>query len=265
VTFAGDVADYYASFRRGFGDAVLTLLVDRLRLGPDSLVVDLGCGTGQLAIPLSAHVRHVLGVDPEPDMLAHARAAAQRHGSSSTTSWMLGSDADVPGLRDLLGGPAVHALTISNAVHFMDTARLFAGLSQVLAPGGSVAVIANGTPIWLQDSAWSHALRRFLEQRFHRDLSGSRCTDDAVLARCTTDLHAAGLTTESHSLDLRDTVSADWLVGNLMSAMPPDSLPARADRAAFTADVTSALRAAQPTGDFIEDVRVTMLLGRLNP
>jgi SAM-dependent methyltransferase len=261
VTFAGDIADYYARFRRGFGPAAVDFLVDRLQVDPDGLVVDLGCGTGQLAIPLSARVRHVLGVDPEPDMLTHARAAAERRGATSATSWLLASDADLPGLTGLLGPSTVDAVTISNAVHFMDTSRLFGGLAELLAPHGRVAVIANGTPIWLQASEWSRALRSFLGARFDTDLSGSRCTDDDVLARCAEDMEAAGFATGTYSIDFREPVSAERLFGNLMSAMPADWLPARADRPAFAADLTRALRSAQATGDFVEDVRVTALVG----
>jgi hypothetical protein len=104
-------------------------------------------------------------------------------------------------------------MTISNAVHFMGTKRLFAGLAGVLAPGGRVAVIANGTPIWLQESGWSHGLRRFLEQRFDSDLSGSCYTDDSTSARCREDLEAAGFTTARHTVSFREAVSADWLSG----------------------------------------------------
>jgi SAM-dependent methyltransferase len=59
-SFSGDIADHYASFRRGFALSALDLVVARLGVGPDDLVVDLGCGTGQLALPLSSRVRHVL-------------------------------------------------------------------------------------------------------------------------------------------------------------------------------------------------------------
>jgi ubiquinone/menaquinone biosynthesis C-methylase UbiE len=262
VTFTGDIADYYASFRRGFGPAALAFVVNRLEVGPGELVMDLGCGTGQLAVPISSHVRHVLGVDPEPDMLAHARDAARRQGASGRTSWMLGSDAGVPGLAGLLGKAAVDVMTISNAVHFMDTKRLFDGLPGVLAPGGRVAVIANGTPIWLQDSSWSRGLRRFLEQRFDSDLSGSCYTDDSTLARCRQDLEAAGFTTAEHTMSFREAVSADWLFGNLMSAVPLDWLPAHNDRPAFAADLTDALRSGQAAGDFVDDVRISIVLGR---
>lgn len=38
--------------------------------------MDLGCGTGQLALLMAGRVRAVIGVDPEPDMLQRARQAA---------------------------------------------------------------------------------------------------------------------------------------------------------------------------------------------
>lgn len=260
MTFSGDVADYYTHYRRGFDPPALAFVTDLLDVDPGGLVVDLGCGTGQLAIPLSTRVRHVLGVDPEPDMLGHARATALRQGATAATSWLLGSDADLPHLTSLLGGSTVAAVTISNAVHFMDTERLAACLPEVLVPDGRVAVIANGTPIWLQESGWSRALRGFLEEHF--GLSASTWTDDATLARCRDDLESAGFAVAEHSVGFREAVSADWLFGNLMSAMPTDRLPSRRDRAAFAEEMTAALRSGQASGDLVEDVRLSVLLGR---
>lgn len=95
VFFAGQVADYYAHYRRGYPPAVIARLVKALGVGPGDLIADLGCGTGQLAIPLARHVRHVLGIDPEADMLRHARAAAHEHGAHAI-SWLLASDTDLP-------------------------------------------------------------------------------------------------------------------------------------------------------------------------
>ena len=47
--------------------------------------------------------------------------------------------------------------------------ELIPALVPLLRTGGGIAVISNGTPMWLQDSPWSQALRGFLEQ-----WSGSR-------------------------------------------------------------------------------------------
>lgn len=80
VGFSGDVAEYYARFRRGYPDQFFDTLREFFALGPRDTVLDLGCGTGQLAIPLASRVRSVIGMDPEPDMLRLARHLATERG-----------------------------------------------------------------------------------------------------------------------------------------------------------------------------------------
>ncbi len=45
-------------------------------LGPETTLVDLGCGTGLLAVAAARHCRRVVAVDPSPAMLAVARERA---------------------------------------------------------------------------------------------------------------------------------------------------------------------------------------------
>ncbi|GAA5189801.1 hypothetical protein GCM10023322_43330 [Rugosimonospora acidiphila] len=73
--FGGEVAGYYARYRRGYPPAAVDAIVKAFALGTDDVVLDLGCGTGQLTLPLAERVRAV--VDPEPDMLVLARRAAE--------------------------------------------------------------------------------------------------------------------------------------------------------------------------------------------
>ncbi len=65
--FHGEVADFYHRYRRGYPPAVIDALVRAFELTGDDIVVDLGCGTGQLALPMARRVRFVMGMDPEAD------------------------------------------------------------------------------------------------------------------------------------------------------------------------------------------------------
>ncbi|MCQ6246132.1 class I SAM-dependent methyltransferase [Streptomyces malaysiensis] len=162
VGFSGDVAEYYAKFRRGYPPQALDALQTAFALTTDDIVLDLGCGTGQLAVPLASRVGSVIGMDPEPDMLRLARDTAARHDVRNAT-WVLGADSDVPALSELMGQRSLAMAVIGQALHWMDHGELFRALSPLIRPGGGIAVVANGTPLWLQDDEWSRSLRACLE------------------------------------------------------------------------------------------------------
>ena len=195
--FSGEVAAYYARHRRGYPPEVLDALAEAFGLGAGDTVVDLGCGTGQLALPLATRVGAVIGVDPEPDMLALARQAALEAGTVNAT-WLLGVDSDLHALGRLLGERAIGALTVAVAIHFMDRDRLFRDARALLRPGGGVAVITNGAPLWLQDADWSRALRECLERLVGQPVTTTCQTDEAGRQRNQDALVSAGyLYTES--------------------------------------------------------------------
>jgi ubiquinone/menaquinone biosynthesis C-methylase UbiE len=67
--FAG-TAEWYARFRAGYPQELIEQLAAAAGLDGTGRLLDLGTGTGQLAVPLASHVAEVLAVDPEPEMLA---------------------------------------------------------------------------------------------------------------------------------------------------------------------------------------------------
>ena len=77
--FAGNVA-FYERYRLGYPDRLLQRVVALAGLKPGDSVLDLGTGTGMLAIPFARMGLRVTALDPEPAMLAAARAAAQASG-----------------------------------------------------------------------------------------------------------------------------------------------------------------------------------------
>jgi hypothetical protein len=52
--FGGEVASFSARYRRGYPPAFIEALAQALRLDTSDVVADVGCGTGQLTIPLAA-------------------------------------------------------------------------------------------------------------------------------------------------------------------------------------------------------------------
>jgi SAM-dependent methyltransferase len=69
-------APYYARYRPGYPGALLDLVAAAAGLDGTGRLLDLGCGTGNVAIPLASRVEEVVAVDVEPEMLAELRRAA---------------------------------------------------------------------------------------------------------------------------------------------------------------------------------------------
>lgn len=256
--FGGEVAELYARFRRGYPPGVVDVVAGHFGLTRGDVVMDLGCGTGQLALPISQRVGAVIGVDPEPDMLAQARRAAEERDARNLL-WIVGSDRDMQALGRVLGEGRLAAVLIGQALHWMQPESLFGVLVDLMRPGGGVAVITNGTPLWLHESRWSVALREFLQTSFGWKLDATCGSDAASQARYHRQLADVGFDVVERHIDYEDELDLDTLVGGLLSAFPVEELPPPERRHEFAARVG---RALAPETRFTEYVRVSMLLGR---
>jgi ubiquinone/menaquinone biosynthesis C-methylase UbiE len=257
--FSGEVADFYHRYRHGYPAAVLDALASAFGLTGQDVVVDLGCGTGQLTLPMAARVRTVIGVDPEPDMLQRARQAASEQDVRNVT-WMIGADTDVPALRALLGDNSVAAVTIGQALHWMNRQELFAAIIRLARPGGGVAVVTNGTPLWLQDTDWSRALRDYLEHWLGTKATFACGTDEQSQRRYQEDLALAGFEVLTAAVDYVADLDLDQLIGGIYSALAVTQLPAPDQRPAFAEQIRLAVA---PHEHFSEDVHVAILAGRV--
>jgi SAM-dependent methyltransferase len=248
----------YRRYRHGYPAAVFDILTDAFRLGGGDVAVDLGCGTGQLTLPLARRLRAVAGIDPEPAMLGEARAAARDAGLSNVT-WLLGADADVPALGTLLGNSAVAVVTVGQALHWMRPPELFASAMELVRPGGGLAVVTNGTPLWLQDSEWSRGLLRFLQEWRNTTTAACCGTDEESQRRYASALAGAGFEVTAEAVDYVADLSFDDVVGGLMSAIPVSLLPPPGERPEFRRRIRAAIGDGET---FREPVHVALLLGR---
>src|SRR5262249_45184475 len=63
-------APYYARYRPAYPPELIELLAGAANVNEAARVLDLGCGPGLLAIPLTSYAGEVVAVDVEPDMIA---------------------------------------------------------------------------------------------------------------------------------------------------------------------------------------------------
>lgn len=255
-TFAGETADYYVRYRRGYREATVDAVASALGLAHDDVVIDLGCGTGLLTLPLARRVRLVIGVDPEADMLALARRRTDATLAAKVV-WCVGTDGDLPALVNLVGAGSVGAVTVAQALHFMDYERLFGQARRLLRPGGGLAVIANGVPLWQQDSEWSRGLHAALETWFQRPVTATCGTDRATQARYAQALAGAGYEVHEAVEQYQVDLTLDDLLGGVHSALSPGDVPADR-RDAFANHITNALPNLET---FTDTVRVHALIG----
>ncbi len=258
--FGGEVVEFYHKYRHGYPDAVIDVLADVFALGRRDVVVDLGCGTGQLALAMAGRVGAVLGVDPEPDMLRRARQAAGERGVGNA-SWMLGADTDMPALRRLLGDGSVAVVTIAQALHWMRHEELFQAIIPLVRAGGGVAVVTNGTPLWLQDTDWSRALSSFLERWLGVRPTGACGTDEQSQREYQRALAAAGFEVVTASVDYVADLDLDQVAGGVLSAISTQRLPAADQRPVFADQLGQALGGRD---HFSEHVRVAIVAGRID-
>ena len=130
--FSG-AASGYARSRPGYPPPLVDWVVGEAGVGPGDTVLDLGCGTGILTRALAERGLRVVGVDPNEDMLAQARATG-----GSGIDYRRG-DAEDTGLPDR----SVALVTAAQAFHWLDLDAAFVEIHRVLRPAGHAAALWN--------------------------------------------------------------------------------------------------------------------------
>jgi len=163
--FEGTAA-YYSRYRFGYPEAVFGFLVERFNLGPDTPVLDLGCGTGQLAIPLAHREIPVHAVDPDIDMLAEGlrvEAAQDVMG----VAWRRGDDRSL----DRLMLPPLKLCVMGASFHWTDRDALMTDLDGRIARDGGVVVLDGGQGVWFDGGAhdWGVAAKDVVQEFLGQD------------------------------------------------------------------------------------------------
>jgi SAM-dependent methyltransferase len=131
------LADLYAKYRPSYPDAALDLIVSRGRLGPASLLVDVGSGTGISARLFARRGIPVLGIEPNAEM--RARAEAEPLPPDVPRPRYCEGRAEATGLAD----GVVDVVLAAQAFHWFDPGPTLAEFQRILQRDGWVALLGN--------------------------------------------------------------------------------------------------------------------------
>lgn len=139
---------------RAFRSAVIAAV---LEVGPPAAVLDVGCGTGTLAIGIAdaAPGTPVSGIDPDPAILERARLKAARAGAAITLSEARAEELPFP-------DESFDAVSMTLMLHHLrpdPKLRALREARRVLRPGGRVVIADFGRPRDLLAAAGFLAVR----------------------------------------------------------------------------------------------------------
>lgn len=257
--FAG-TAWYYARYRPGYPPELIDWIVERAALNGTGRLLDLGCGTGQLTLPLAPHVAKAIGVDPDREMLVEAAAAAGSAGLSNV-EWVVGRSDDLPAMAGRLG--PLRLVVMGRSFHWMDGDQTLVDLDRLVERHGAVVLTGDGCGIWTGDLDWQVAVRETIRAWLGPERRAGQGTFQVVhdpweemLARSPFPWF------EERHIPLRREWDVARITGLLYSTSfcSPQLLGDR--RPAFEADLRRRLLALDPAEMFVEDVVVDAYLAR---
>jgi SAM-dependent methyltransferase len=182
-------AEAYAALANSRGSPLQGPMVEVTRPSADEAVLDVGCGSGQFAVALAPHVRHVTGVDLTSAMLDQARALQAKAGIANI-DWIEADSLDLPfadGAFDLV-------VSRSMFHHAADTRGTLAEMRRACKLDGRIAIL-DVTPAHEKSPAFD-AIETL------RDPSHRRALTSAELRALGTDLGLKETATQPHKAEL---------------------------------------------------------------
>lgn len=250
---------YYSRYRRPHPETLFDILARRFELSASTAVLDLGCGTGQLAIPLAKLGVPVWGVDPDVDMLSEALRQEERMNVYGVR-WLRGSDRELPALHF----PPLRLCTMGSSFHWMDRPQVLRVLDGLIDERGGVAVVSGTASVWKEEDdapGWAAVTRELLVEVLGPARRAGGGTYEHPAERHEAVLEASPFPhVESLRFEVPEALTIEEIIGLQLSTSYASPVQLGPHLDAFRMELTSRLLALEPSGVFTTLNQTEMLV-----
>ena len=252
---------YYAQFRRPYPAAVFEDIIKFCNLDLESRILDLGCGTGNIAIPLAMKGFQIYAVDPEPEMLEEGKKCQCRVPLSGSIQWVLGSDATL----DQIDLPTFRLCTMGLSFHWMNREEVLKSLDTLIEPGGGIACIGRDDNFQVsQGKEWDCSIHGVL-----KEMLGDAWHYSRLPAQQRKGVRHEKILSESpfpvmseYKYHVSETVTIDDIFGQILSHSYVHPVLLRERKDEFKKRLTDALLEYEPSGRFVHNSVVELLIAK---
>ncbi|MEK7208134.1 MAG: class I SAM-dependent methyltransferase [Patescibacteria group bacterium] len=155
-------ASYYAKYRPGYPKAFFEFARERFHLDGNGRLLDLGCGTGQILLPFAADFEEVVGLDPEPEMLAEGKRQAKKQKVKNAV-WILSKAENIN--KKKIGHFRLVAMGAS--FHWMEEQnKVLQTIYDITESGGGLIFTHNPSSGWRDKGEKWKVVRKQIVQKY---------------------------------------------------------------------------------------------------
>ncbi len=156
--------EYYVKYRPSIPKEVINVIVKHFDIKPTDRVLDIGCGTGQVALAMEDKCDEMVCLDLDPEMLKQAKKATKD--SQMKLTWINRSSEDLGKIKKELG--TFKVVMICRAFHWMNQEQVLKDLDELIKEDGGVAIFSDRV-LWSGDEEWQRALKEVIQKYLRKE------------------------------------------------------------------------------------------------
>jgi len=151
--------EYYAKYRPGIPKEVIDVIVEHFDIKPTDRVLDVGCGTGQVALAMDGRCKEIVCLDPDPEMIKQAKKVTKN--CKTKLIWINRPAEDLGKLRKELG--TFKMATFCRSFNWVDREKVLKDLNALIEENGGIALLGDKS-FWTGEEKWQKAVKKIIQK-----------------------------------------------------------------------------------------------------